>query len=167
MSSPAPVSSFHDFSALNSKKQPVDFKQYKGKVILVVNVASQCGFTKQYAGLEKLHESYSEKGLVILGFPSNEFGGQEPGTEEEIEQFCTTTFGVKFPLMAKIQVNGDNEHPAYHWLKEKKKALGLKRIKWNFEKFLVDKQGQVVDRWSSIADPSTIAPVIEIELAKD
>jgi len=164
---PATATSFHELSALNSKKQNVDFKQYEGKVVLVVNVASKCGFTKQYAGLEKLNEDYGSKGLVVLGFPCNQFGGQEPGTEADIEQFCSLTFGVKFPLMSKVDVNGDHEHPVYNWLKSKKSSLGMKRIKWNFEKFLIDKQGQVVDRWSSVAEPSAIAKVIETELAKN
>jgi glutathione peroxidase-family protein len=161
------VSSFHELTALDSKKNPVDFHQYEGKVVLVVNVASKCGFTKQYAGLEKLHEDYGEKGLVVLGFPCNQFGSQEPGTEEEIVTFCSNTYGVKFPMMAKVDVNGDKEHPVYNWLKSKKSSLAMKMIKWNFEKFLVDKHGQVVDRWVSTTEPATIAKTVEQELAKN
>lgn len=139
-------------------------------MVLVVNTASKCGFTPQYAGLEKLYKSIKEKNgddFAILGFPCNQFGGQEPGTEEEIVTFCQVNYGVTFPIMKKIEVNGDNAHPLYEWLKTEKPGLmGLKRVKWNFEKFLIGKDGQVKGRWASTTKPEALeAPILE-ELSK-
>jgi len=135
---------------------------YQGKVLLVVNTASQCGFTPQYKGLEELHRSYRERGLVVLGFPCDQFGHQEPGTAEEIASFCETNYGVTFPMHAKIEVNGPDAHPLFVRLKEKAPGLlGTKAIKWNFTKFLVDRSGNVVERYAPNATPESIAPDIE------
>ncbi|KNE70499.1 hypothetical protein AMAG_14623 [Allomyces macrogynus ATCC 38327] len=151
------MTDFYSLSSLDAKKNEVSFEQFKGKVVLIVNVASKCGFTPQYDGLEKLYQTHKDQGLVILGFPSNQFGSQEPGTEEEITSFCRLNYGVTFPIMAKTDVNGDHEHPVYHWLKSQKSGLlGLTRIKWNFEKFLINKEGQVVHRYSSLTKPEDI-----------
>ncbi|KAF9974049.1 Glutathione peroxidase 2 [Actinomortierella ambigua] len=159
---PVDVNSFFDLKAKNKKQEEISMKTFENKVILVVNVASKCGFTPQYAGLEELYKKYKDRGLVIIGFPCNQFGGQEPGNEEEIESFCQVNFGVTFPLMAKIDVNGSKEDPVYAWLKSQKAGLlGLQRIKWNFEKFLLDRQGHVVERYSSITTPEGIAKDIE------
>ncbi|ORX92540.1 hypothetical protein K493DRAFT_316540 [Basidiobolus meristosporus CBS 931.73] len=154
--------SFFDLKANDKKHQEVDFSIYKGKVVLVVNVASKCGFTPQYKALEAVYKKYEERGFVILGFPCNQFGGQEPGTEEEISSFCELNFGVTFPLMEKIEVNGDNVHPVYKFLKsEKPGILGLTRIKWNFEKFLIDRNGNVFQRYSSLTKPEDMEKDIE------
>lgn len=141
----------------------VDLEQYAGKVLLIVNVASRCGYTQQYAGLEKLYDKYKDANCVVLGFPCNQFGGQEPGGEAEIAQFCQTQFAVTFPLFAKIKVNGKDTHPLYHYLKSQQKGiLATERIKWNFTKFLVDKKGDVVARYGS----KTLPEDIEAELLK-
>ncbi|KAI1318053.1 peroxiredoxin hyr1 [Mortierella claussenii] len=154
-----------NFFALKVKdhgRREVNLSQYANKVVLVVNVASDCGFTEQYEGLEKLYNDYKDRGLVVIGFPCNQFGGQEPGTNEEIQTFCKLKYGVTFPVMDKIDVNGDNEDPVYAFLKSQKSGLmGLTRIKWNFEKFLVNKDGTVYQRYSSAANPSSIASDIE------
>eukprot|EP01004_Peranema_trichophorum_P009247 NODE_7993_length_721_cov_42.647157_g7377_i0.p1 GENE.NODE_7993_length_721_cov_42.647157_g7377_i0~~NODE_7993_length_721_cov_42.647157_g7377_i0.p1 ORF type:complete len:159 (+),score=33.43 NODE_7993_length_721_cov_42.647157_g7377_i0:57-533(+) len=155
------MSNFHQLKAKDSKGNELDFSQLAGKVVLVVNVASKCGFTKQYEGLEKIYQRFKDNGLVILGFPCNQFGGQEPGTEEEIVSFCSRTYNVTFPIMSKVEVNGDNTHPVYQFLKEQKSSLGMSRIKWNFEKFLVDKSGNVVDRYTSVSTPEGLASDIE------
>lgn len=156
------MSNIYKFSlkALNGKA--FDSNSLKGKVVLIVNTASKCGFTPQFEGLEQLHKDYSSKGLVILGFPCNQFGGQDPGSGDEIHEFCQRNYGVSFPMMEKIEVNGDNESPLYAYLKsEKSGLLGLKRIKWNFEKFLVGKDGRVVERFSSLTEPKKISSQIE------
>nr|QBO71392.1 glutathione peroxidase [Pleurotus ostreatus] len=151
------MTTFYDLSATLPGGKPYPFSQLKGKVVLIVNVASQCGFTPQYKGLQALYEKYHEKGLEILGFPCNQFGGQEPGTDDEIATFCERNHGVTFPLMAKSDVNGDQTNEVYKWLKERKAGLlGLTRIKWNFEKFLIDKEGNVVHRWASTTGPEAI-----------
>ncbi|HEY4375521.1 MAG TPA: glutathione peroxidase [Acidimicrobiales bacterium] len=151
----------YDFSAKDIKGADTDLSEFKGKAVLVVNVASKCGFTPQYKGLEELYEKYEDQGLVILGFPCDQFGHQEPGTEDEIEDFCQVNYGVKFPMFAKIDVNGDDTHPLYQWLKsEKPGAIGTK-IKWNFTKFLVDPEGNVVKRYASTTKPEKIAADIE------
>jgi len=153
---------FYDFEATNIKGKTVSMATYKDKVILVVNVASECGFTPQYEGLEKLYQTYHKEGLEILGFPCNQFGGQEPGSSEEIQKFCSSKFSVTFPLFEKIDVNGDNTHPLYAFLKsEQSGLLGTESIKWNFTKFLVDKNGKVVERYGSSTKPKEIVEDIE------
>ena len=135
---------------------------YKGKVILIVNVASKCGYTKQYKELEAIYRKYKDKGFVVLGFPCNQFGSQEPGTNQEIKQFCTSNFSVTFPMFEKIDVNGENTHPLYKFLKDEKPGfIGTKSIKWNFTKFLVDKKGNVVDRFASPTTPESLTQDIE------
>jgi len=167
MASATQVNGIYDFTPMKMLNQPLPLKDLHGNVILIVNVASKCGFTPQYEGLEKLHEKYSEQGLVVLGFPCNQFGGQEPGTEEEIKSFCTTNYGVKFELMKKIDVNGDRADPLYEYLKNTKPGMmGMKRIKWNYEKFLISRDGGVVGRWASLTKPENLASAIERELAK-
>ena len=140
---------------IDGSEQKLD--AYKGKVLLVVNVASKCGFTPQYKGLEALYRKYKDKGLVILGFPCDQFGHQEPGDENEIKNFCSLNYDVSFPLYAKIDVNGDNAHPLYKFLKsEAPGMLGSEGIKWNFTKFLIDKSGKVVKRYGSVDTPEKI-----------
>lgn len=135
---------------------------YAGKVLLIVNTASECGFTPQYAGLEALHQRYGEQGLAVLGFPCNQFGAQEPGSAEEIGAFCEKNYGVSFPMFAKIEVNGEHAHPLYRYLKEHARGvLGSEAIKWNFTKFLVDRDGEVVDRYAPTTTPEAIAGDIE------
>lgn len=152
------------------KGQEVAFADYKGKVILIVNTASKCGFTPQYEGLEKLYKSLKEKhgdDFTILGFPCNQFGSQEPGTDDEIQNFCQINYGVSFPIMQKIEVNGDGAAPLYKWLKTEKPGLmGLKMIKWNFEKFLIGRDGEVKGRWASTTKPQSLEQDILAELEK-
>ncbi|MEI7293506.1 glutathione peroxidase [Paraburkholderia tropica] len=141
---------------------PVSLEQYAGKVLLIVNTASECGFTPQYAGLQKLHDQYAARGLAVLGFPCNQFGKQEPGDASQIGAFCEKNFGVTFPMFAKIDVNGANAHPLYQWLTEEAPGvLGLERVKWNFTKFLVDRNGNVVKRYAPVTKPDAIAADIE------
>ncbi|HFS85031.1 MAG TPA: glutathione peroxidase [Epsilonproteobacteria bacterium] len=140
-------------------------EQYKGKVLLIVNVASKCGYTPQYDGLQKLYRKYRDQGLVVLGFPCNQFGAQEPGTEKEIQHFCRVNFGVQFPMFARIKVNGDGTHPLYQYLKsEQPGLLGTELIKWNFTKFLVDRNGKVVERFGSSTTPESLEGEIEVLL---
>merc|ERR1711939_1177832 len=142
--------------------QAFDFADLKGRVVLVVNTASKCGFTPQYTGLEKLYQTYKDRGLMVIGFPCNQFGGQEPGKDEEIASFCQLNHGVSFPLMKKSDVNGEHTNDVFKFLKERKSGLlGLTRIKWNFEKFLIDQNGEVVQRYGSISTPESIAKDIE------
>lgn len=156
------MSEFYSLSPKDGKGESFSFKQLEGKAVLIVNVASKCGFTPQYKELEELNEKYGDKGLVILGFPCNQFLGQEPGTQDEIQSFCQLNYGVKFPILAKINVNGSDADPVYKYLKSQKSGLlGLSRIKWNFEKFLIDKNGKVVQRYGSNTKPLSIAPDIE------
>lgn len=151
------TSGFYSLKAELPNGQTFDFADLKGKTVLIVNVASKCGFTPHYQGLQALYEKYKDQGLVVLGFPCNQFGAQEPGTAEEIQTFCSLNYGVTFPLMNKSDVNGDTTNEVYKWLKnEKAGLLGLTRIKWNFEKFLIDKNGKVVNRWASTTKPSAI-----------
>lgn len=158
---------FYSYKPLDKKGEEYDLSQLKGKVVLIVNVASKCGFTPQYEGLEKLYAKYQDRGLVVLGFPCNQFGGQAPGTSEEQVSFCTLTYGVKFPVLGKIDVNGDKAHPLYEWLKKEKPGLlGMKRIKWNFEKFLISRDGKVVERWASTTTPASLTARVEEELDK-
>jgi len=148
---------FYDFEAKNIKGETISMSQYKGKVVLVVNVASECGFTPQYEGLEKLYKTYKAQGFEILAFPCNQFGEQEPGTGEEIQKFCQTKFSVTFPLFQKIDVNGNHTHPLYIFLKSKAPGfLKTESIKWNFTKFLIDKKGNVAKRYGSLTIPKEI-----------
>ena len=160
------AASVYDFKALSIEGKPADLSTQRGKVLLIVNTASECGFTPQFDGLEALWESYRDKGLVIVGFPSNEFGGQDPGSNEEIAQFCQANYGVSFPMMQKIAVNGPEAHPLYRWLtSEAPGLLGSKAIKWNFTKFLVGKDGRVLRRYAPQDAPSKLARDIEAALA--
>jgi glutathione peroxidase len=152
----------YEFKVKKANGTEVSMKDFEGKVLLIVNVASECGFTKQYEGLEKLYEKYQSRGLEILGFPCNQFGGQEPGTDEEIQSFCTGTFGIKFPIFSKVDVNGDNAAPLFNYLKKEAKGiLGTEAIKWNFTKFLISKTGQVVDRYAPTDTPESLEKHIE------
>ena len=161
-----PATSVHDFTATSITGEPVALGGYRGKVLLIVNTASACGFTPQYKGLQALHERYADRGLVVLGFPCNQFGAQEKGTDEEIASFCDLNFGVTFPLMHKIAVNGDGAHPLYRWLtREAPGVLGTKSIKWNFTKFLVGRDGQVIRRYAPQDKPEKLAADIEAALA--
>jgi glutathione peroxidase len=146
--------------------KPVDLAAYKGKVVLIVNVASRCGYTRQYAGLQKLYDSHKDKGLVVLGFPANDFGAQEPGSDADIAKFCSTTYGVTFPMFSKITVKGDGKTPLYKALTEAADPKG--EVAWNFEKFLIGKDGSVVGRFKSgvAPDSAELAKAIEAELAK-
>jgi glutathione peroxidase len=151
------MSSIYDFSAKTIDGSTTQLDAYKGKVLLVVNVASKCGFTPQYKGLEALYKKYKDQGLEILGFPCDQFGHQEPGDEKEIKEFCSLTYDVSFPMFAKIKVNGDEAHPLYKYLKSEEKGfLGSEFIKWNFTKFLIDKSGHVVRRYGSTDTPEKI-----------
>jgi glutathione peroxidase len=152
----------YDFTVDDIEGTPVKLDRYKGDVLLIVNVASKCGFTPQYTGLEALQQRFHARGFDVLGFPCNQFGGQEPGTGTEIAQFCETSFGVTFPLFAKIDVNGERAAPLYQFLKaEKPGILGSEAIKWNFTKFLVNRDGQVVKRYAPTDTPEAIAPDID------
>ena len=180
----------YDFTALSNKGKEVSFADYKGKVLLIVNTASKCGFTPQYDGLEALYQKYKDQGLVIIGFPCDQFGHQEPGTDEQIEEFCRINHGVTFPLMSKIEVNGDSAHPIYQWLKSQAGFAGFNPehpltklldemftkadpdyaskpdIKWNFTKFLISREGSVVCRFEPTTEPQDMEASIEQELAK-
>jgi glutathione peroxidase len=152
----------YDFSASTINGKPKKLSDFKGKVLLVVNTASQCGFTSQYKGLEALYKQYKAKGFAVLGFPSNQFGAQEPGAESEIAEFCELNFGVTFPLFAKVDVNGDGAHPLYQHLKSAAPGvLGSESIKWNFTKFLVGKDGGVIKRYAPNTEPAELAADIE------
>jgi len=156
----------YDFEAQKIDGTPVALSQFKGHVMLIVNTASACGFTPQFAGLETLHKTYADQGLVVLGFPCNQFGSQDKGSNEEIAEFCQLNFGVSFPMMAKIEVNGAKAHPLYQWLcAEAPGLLGTKAIKWNFTKFLVGKDGQVIKRYAPTDAPASLAGAIEAALA--
>lgn len=151
-----------DFTVTTNKGEPLNLSEKLGKVLLVVNTASKCGFTPQYDGLEKLFEGYKDRGFEVLGFPCNQFGNQEPGDADEIAQFCKLNFGVTFPLMAKVDVNGENASPLFDWMKgEAPGLMGSKGIKWNFTKFLIDRQGKVVKRYAPQDKPERIARDIE------
>ncbi len=155
-STPHHKHSFYEHSATSIDGKEISMEEYKGKVVLVVNTASNCGFTSQYEGLQELYSKYKDKGLVILGFPCNQFAGQEPGTNEEIVQFCQKNYGVEFPMFSKIDVNGEYTHPLYIYLKDEKSGVGGKSIKWNFTKFLVDREGHVVERFGTAKTPESI-----------
>jgi len=160
------MASVYDFEANLIDGKPVKLSDFKGKVLLIVNTASKCGFTPQFAGLEALHEKYADRGLAVLGFPSNQFGGQDPGTNEEIGAFCTKNYGVSFPMMEKIDVNGANAAPLYKWLtKEKPGLLGSTAIKWNFTKFLIGRDGTVIKRYAPLDTPASLERDVEAALA--
>ena len=160
------MTTVYDFEALTINGESVPLSQYQGKPMLIVNTASACGFTPQFAGLEELHKTYGKKGLVVLGFPCNQFGSQDKGSNDEIAEFCQLNYGVSFPMMAKIDVNGGGAHPLYQWLSaEAPGLLGTKAIKWNFTKFLVGKDGQVLKRYAPTDTPKSMADDIEAALA--
>jgi glutathione peroxidase len=150
-----------DFTAKDIDGNERPLSDYSGKVLLVTNVASKCGFTPQYEGLEKLHETYADQGLEVLGFPCDQFGHQEPGDEAEIKEFCSLTYQVKFPMFAKVNVNGDEADPIYQWLKSQKGGPLGSRIKWNFTKFLIGRDGQVIDRFAPTTKPEKLTADIE------
>jgi glutathione peroxidase len=161
------MTSAYDFEALTINGKSVPLSQFKGKPMLIVNTASACGFTPQFAGLEELHKTYASKGLVVLGFPCNQFGAQDKGSNDEIAEFCQLNYGVSFPMMAKIDVNGGDAHPLYQWMaKEAPGLLGTKAIKWNFTKFLIGSDGQVIGRYAPTDTPASMAKDIEAVLAK-
>ena len=160
------MTSVHDFSAKSLSGEDVSLADYRDKVLLIVNTASKCGFTPQYAGLEKLHEELSPRGFAVLGFPCNQFGQQEPGDAQEIQNFCSLSYNVTFPMFAKIEVNGPGAHPLYEFLKSQKPGLlGIEAIKWNFSKFLVDQQGRVVERYAPTTTPASLKGDVEALLA--
>jgi glutathione peroxidase len=160
------AASVYDFEAQTISGQPVALDAYRGKVLLIVNTASACGFTPQFAGLEELWQAYGERGLVVVGFPSNQFGGQDPGANNEIASFCQLNYGVSFPMMAKVEVNGGNAHPLWKWLTaEAPGLLGSKAVKWNFTKFLVGRDGAVKKRYAPTDTPASLKADIERALA--
>ncbi len=160
------MSTVYDFEALQINGKSVPLSQFKGKAMLIVNTASACGFTPQFVGLEELHKVYGKKGLVVLGFPCNQFGAQDSGSNGEIAEFCQLNYGVSFPMMAKIDVNGATAHPLYQWLAaEAPGLLGSKSIKWNFTKFLLGKDGTVLKRYAPTDTPASLAQDIEAALA--
>lgn len=157
----------YQFDAILNNGETVDFKDYEGKVLLIVNTASKCGFTPQYHGLQGLYQEYGSQGLVVLGFPCDQFGHQEPGGDAEIQEFCSLNFNVNFPLFKKIDVNGANAAPIYKYMKQEATGvMGSKSIKWNFTKFLVNKQGKVVKRYASTTKPAEMTKDIEKLLAE-
>lgn len=161
-----PMSSIYDFALTDIDGNDVPLAQYRGQVVMIVNVASKCGFTKQYKGLQELYDKYKDRGFVILGFPANNFMGQEPGSEEDIKAFCTTTFGVSFPMFSKISVKGDDQHPLYRYLTEKETNPEFAgKITWNFNKFLIGRDGKIVDRFGSMDSPESGKVVEAIEAA--
>ena len=159
------MTSLYDFKATTLNGEEQSLGDYYGQVTLVVNTASECGFTPQFAGLEKVYDDYRVQGFVVLGFPCNQFGGQEPGDEEAIGAFCQRSYGVSFPMFSKVDVNGPDAHPVFQWLRGEARGLMGGNIKWNFTKFLVGKDGQVIKRYGSTTRPEKIAPDIEKALA--
>ena len=160
------ATSLYDFDAVSIAGQRADFSAQRGRVVLIVNTASACGFTPQFEGLEQLWKDYRERGLVVVGFPSNEFGGQDPGSNDEIASFCQLNYGVSFPMMAKVKVNGSDAHPLWQWLKgERPGLLGWQAVKWNFTKFLVGRDGQVIKRYAPTDAPASLRQDIERALA--
>jgi glutathione peroxidase len=161
------MASVYDFSASDLAGKPVSLSSYAGQVLLIVNVASKCGFTPQYAGLEALQRAHAAEGLSVLGFPCNQFGGQEPGSEAEIGSFCSLTYDVTFPMFAKVDVNGSDAHPLFAYLKsEQPGLLGIEAVKWNFTKFLVDRSGHVVERFAPTTKPEALEEPIKALLAQ-
>ncbi len=158
------MSEFHQLHADSLSGKPVDLGQYQGKVVLVVNTASHCGFTPQYTGLETLYQKYKDQGLVILGFPCNQFGGQEPGGAEQIAQTCQINYGVSFPMFAKVEVNGPQAHPVFQWLKSRLPGWFGAKVRWNFTKFLVGRDGQPIKRFAPVTQPERIESAIRAAL---
>ncbi|MBR1543542.1 MAG: glutathione peroxidase [Muribaculaceae bacterium] len=159
------MATIYDFKALTSRGEELDLAQFRGKTLLIVNTASKCGFTPQFAGLEELHRKYKDRGLVVLGFPCNQFLNQDPGSDEEISGFCQLNYGVSFRIMKKIDVNGKNAHPVFRYLKKATGGLLGGPIKWNFTKFLISPDGSQVKRFAPITDPAKLVPDIEKFLA--
>ena len=160
------MTTLYDFQAQTISGETVNFSDYKGKALLIVNTASACGFTPQFAGLESLQQAFASQGLVVLGFPCNQFGSQDPGSNEDIGAFCQKNYGVSFPMMAKIDVNGTQAHPLFTWLKTQAPGiLGSEGIKWNFTKFLINRQGQVVKRYASLDKPASMSADVAAALA--
>ncbi|WP_428416279.1 glutathione peroxidase [Methylibium sp.] len=160
------TTTIYDFEARAIDGRAVSLADYRGKVLLIVNTASACGFTPQFAGLQSLWQDYGGRGLAVLGFPSNEFGGQDPGSDDEIASFCQLNYGVSFPMMAKVEVNGAGAHPLYRWLTDEAKGLlGTRAIKWNFTKFLVGRDGRVLGRYAPTDKPESLKRDIEAALA--
>lgn len=157
---------FYDLKASSLQGKEVSMEDYKGKVVVVVNTASKCGFTPQYEGLEKLYKDYKDKGLVILGFPCNQFGNQEPGSEKDIAEGCLLNYGVSFPMFSKVFVNGENTHPVFSYLKSELKGTLGNNVKWNFTKFVIDRNGKPVKRFAPITKPENMRDTIEQLLAK-
>ncbi|EMG45734.1 Glutathione peroxidase [Candida maltosa Xu316] len=156
------ITDFYDLSPKDLKGRPYRFNQLKNKIVLIVNVASECGFTPQYKGLQELKEKFASQPVEIIGFPCNQFGHQEPGSNEDIELFCQLYFGITFPVLSKVEANGANADPVYKYLKAQKRGfLGMHRVKWNFEKFLVDQNGEVVARFSTFTKPEMVGEKIE------
>ena len=155
------MASVHDFTARSLAGEEIPLKRFEGQVLLIVNTASACGFTPQYKGLETLHQALNPRGFSVLGFPCNQFGGQEPGDAKQIEQFCSSQYAITFPMFAKIDVNGSKAHPLFEYLKNAKSGLLGSSIKWNFTKFLVDRSGQVVARHASTSKPEGLTQEIE------
>jgi len=155
------MNNFYELSAVSLSGETISMAAYTGKVVLIVNTASQCGFTPQYAGLETLYKQYHDQGLVILGFPCNQFGGQEPGAAEDIAQTCHINYGVSFPMFAKVDVNGEGAHPLFKWLTARLPGIFGKRIKWNFTKFLIGRDGKPIKRFSTLATPKKIGNYIK------
>ena len=159
------MSTIYDFTAERLDGSLQEFADYKDKVLLIVNTASKCGFTPQFAGLEALYEHYKNQGLIVIGFPCNQFGNQDPASNDEIGAFCQKNYGVSFPMMAKVYVNGKDAHPIFEWLKNQKSGLLTEGIKWNFTKFLINSDGQVIDRYAPTTKPEAIKADIEQALA--
>ncbi|WP_317199929.1 glutathione peroxidase [uncultured Psychrobacter sp.] len=159
------MSTIYDFNAERMDGTSQAFADYEGQVLLVVNTASKCGFTPQFEGLETLSKEYQEQGLTVIGFPCNQFGSQDPGSNDEIGAFCQKNYGVSFPMMAKTDVNGKNAHPIYNWLKDQKGGVLTDGIKWNFTKFLIGRDGQVIDRYAPTTKPDAIKADIEKALS--
>ena len=160
------MATIFDFKALTSNGKELDFAQFQGKVLLIVNTASKCGFTPQFKGLEELNQKYKEQGLVVIGFPCNQFAGQDPGTNDEISSFCQVNYGVTFQIMQKIDVNGKNAHPVFEYLRSQTGGFLGNRIKWNFTKFLISRDGSVVKRYAPTVEPSKLEADIEDFLSK-
>ena len=160
------MTALQNFTAARIDGTPLSFADLQGQVLLIVNTASACGFTPQFAGLQELHQTYGPKGLVVIGFPCNQFGGQDPGSADEIANFCQRNYGVSFTMMDKVDVNGEHAHPLFAWLKsEAPGVMGSEAIKWNFTKFLVGKDGRVLKRYASMDAPAKLAKDIEAALA--